>query len=61
MCDSDNNQGFIVDTSMTRRSMVLTLSSAAAMAALPSPAFAASVSEKDVLVPTPDPASQKTS
>jgi carboxymethylenebutenolidase len=54
MCDSDNNQGFIVDTSMTRRSMVLTLSSAAAMAALPSAAFAASVTEKDVLVPTPD-------
>ena len=54
MCDSDNNQGFIVDTSFTRRSVVLTLSSAAAAAALPTAAFAANGIEIDVMVPTPD-------
>jgi carboxymethylenebutenolidase len=54
MCDSDNNQGFIVDTSMTRRSVVLTLSSVAAAAALPDVALAADVTETDVMVPTPD-------
>jgi len=54
MCDSDNNQGFIADTSMTRRSVVLTLSSAAAVGALPTAAFAANVIESDVMVPTPD-------
>ena len=55
MCDSDNNESFIVDTSVTRRTMVLSLSSAAAMAALPTPAFAASkVIEKDVMITTPD-------
>lgn len=54
MCDSDNNQGYIVDTSFTRRSVVLTISSAAAIAGLPSAAIAADVVEKDVRVPTPD-------
>jgi len=54
MCDSDNNQGYIVDTSFTRRSVVLTLSSAAAIAGLPTAAFAADVVEKNVMVPTPD-------
>jgi carboxymethylenebutenolidase len=54
MCDSDNNQGCIVDTSFTRRSVVLTMSSAAAIAGLPTAAFAADVVEKDVMVPTPD-------
>jgi carboxymethylenebutenolidase len=54
MCDSDNNQGYIVDTSFTRRSVVLTMSSAAAVAGLPSAAFAANVVEQDVMVPTPD-------
>lgn len=54
MCDSDNNQGFIVDTSFTRRSVVLTLSSVAAAAGLPTAAFAANVTETDVIVPTPD-------
>ena len=54
MCDSDTNQGFIVDTSFTRRSVVLTLSSAAAAASLPTAAFAANVVETDVVVPTPD-------
>jgi carboxymethylenebutenolidase len=53
MCDSDNNQG-IVDTSFTRRSLVLTISSLAAAAGLPTAAFAANVTEKDVMVPTPD-------
>jgi carboxymethylenebutenolidase len=55
MCDSDNNQGFIIDTSMTRRSIVLILSSVAAAGALPTAAFAAAnVTESDVMVPTPD-------
>jgi len=54
MCDSDNGQPFIVDTSFTRRSVVLTLSSMAAAAALPACAAAAKVVEKDVMVPTPD-------
>ncbi|HWI77123.1 MAG TPA: dienelactone hydrolase family protein [Sphingomicrobium sp.] len=54
MCESDNHQGFIVDTSMTRRSVVLTLSSVAAAAALPGMALAADVTETDVMVPTPD-------
>ena len=55
MCDSDNHQGFIADTSVTRRSVVLTMSSAAALAALPGEALAASkVVETDVMVPTAD-------
>jgi carboxymethylenebutenolidase len=55
MCDSDNHQGYIPDTSMTRRAAVLALSAAAAAAGLPAPAFAADkVVETDVMVPTPD-------
>src|SRR5436190_11479606 len=54
MCDSDNHQGFIVDTSFTRRSVVLTMTSAAAIASLPACAAAAKVVETDVMVPTPD-------
>jgi len=54
MCDSDNHQGFIADTSVTRRSVVLTISSIAAVAGLPTAAFAADVTETDVMVPTPD-------
>jgi carboxymethylenebutenolidase len=54
MCDSENNRPFIVDTSMTRRSAVLAMSSAAAMAGLPTAAFAANVTETNVMVPTPD-------
>ena len=54
MCDSDNHQGFIVDTSFTRRSVVLTMSSAAAVAGLPACACTAAVTETDVMVPTPD-------
>jgi carboxymethylenebutenolidase len=54
MCDSDSHQGYIADTSFTRRSVVLTMSSAAAVAGLPTAAFAADVTEADVMVPTPD-------
>jgi carboxymethylenebutenolidase len=54
MCDSDNNQGFVVDTSFTRRSAVLTISAAAVVAGWPTPALAANVVETDVMVPTPD-------
>ena len=54
MCDSDNHQGFIADTSFTRRSVVLTISSAAAAAGLPTTALAADVVETDVMVPTRD-------
>ena len=54
MCDSDNHQGFIVDTSFTRRSVVLGMSAAAAVTSLPMAALAANVIETDVMVPTPD-------
>src|SRR3954467_9204477 len=54
MCDSDNHQGFIVDTSFTRRSVVLGMSAAAAITGLPTAALAAEVTETDVMVPTPD-------
>jgi carboxymethylenebutenolidase len=54
MCDSDNHQGYIVDTSFTRRSLMLTMSSLAAVASLPARAAAANVVETDVMVPTPD-------
>lgn len=54
MCDSDNNQGYVVDTPVTRRTVVLTMSSAAALAGLPTTAWAAEVTEADVMVPTPD-------
>jgi carboxymethylenebutenolidase len=54
MCDSDNHQGYIVDTSLTRRSVVLTITAAAAAAGLSTTALAAQVTETDVMVPTPD-------
>ena len=55
MCDSDNHQGFIVDTEISRRKAILRMSSAAALAAFPSAAFATEgVTESDVMVPTPD-------
>ena len=56
MCDSDNSQSFIVDASVTRRSVMLAIGSVAAAASLPSAAFAAdaSVTETDVSVRTPD-------
>lgn len=55
MCDSDHHQGFIVDTSVTRRSVVLSMSSLVAAAGLPAAAFAAAkVIETDVTVETGD-------
>jgi carboxymethylenebutenolidase len=54
MCDSDHGKPFIVDTSFTRRGVVLTLSSIVAVGGLPGCAFAGDVVEKDVTVPTPD-------
>src|SRR3954470_10185511 len=54
MCDSDSHQGFIADTSVTRRSVVLTMTAAAAAAGFPIEAVAANVTETDVMVPTPD-------
>ena len=55
MCDSENNESFIVDASFTRRSVVLGMSSAAAAAALPSAASATTrVIETDVNVTTAD-------
>ncbi|MEO7378997.1 MAG: dienelactone hydrolase family protein [Sphingomicrobium sp.] len=54
MCDSDDRSSFIVDTSLTRRSVLVSLSSAAAVGALPTAAFAATVVETDVTVTTPD-------
>ena len=55
MCDSDNHQEFIVDTSVTRRSVVLTISSAVAVAGLPTAACAATkVIETDVMIKTAD-------
>ena len=53
MCDSDNAD-FIVDTSVTRRSVIVGLSSVAAAASLPAAARAARVVETDVMVTTPD-------
>ena len=54
MCDSENHQGYIVDTSFTRRSVMVGMTSVAAVAGLPTAAFAADVVETDVMVPTPD-------
>ena len=54
MCDRHDRSPFIVDTSLTRRSALLGMSSVAAIAALPDAAFAASVIERDVLVRTAD-------
>ncbi|MEO7635107.1 MAG: dienelactone hydrolase family protein [Sphingomicrobium sp.] len=51
MCDHDD-KGFIVDTSVTRRSVVIGLTSAAAAMGLPGTALAASVVETDVTVKT---------
>ncbi len=54
MCDSDNHQGFIVDTAFTRRSAMIGMSAAVTIAGVPGVALAASVKETDVMVPTPD-------
>ena len=51
MCDSDKGD-FFVDTSITRRSMVVGLSSVAAATALPASALAATLVETDVRVKT---------
>ena len=53
MCDSDD-KGFIVETSVTRRSVVVGLSSVAATVGLPTAALAANVVETDVTVKTAD-------
>ena len=53
MCDSDD-KGFIVETSVTRRSVVVGLSSVAAAVGLPTAALAANVVETDVMVKTAD-------
>jgi len=59
MCGDGNHQGFIADTSLTRRSVLMTLSAVAASGAIPVPAFAEDagarpVTEKDVSVNTAD-------
>jgi carboxymethylenebutenolidase len=59
MCGDGNHQGFIADTSLTRRTVLLTLSAIAASSGMAVPAFAEDsgakpVTEKDVLVKTAD-------
>ena len=58
MCGDGNHQGFIADTSVTRRTMLLALSAVAA-SGVPMPAFAddpgaRKVTERDVSVKTAD-------
>ncbi len=53
MCEN-GSKPFIVDTSITRRNMVIGLSSVAAATGLPGSALAASVKETDVRVQTAD-------
>ena len=59
MCGNGNHQGRIADTSVTRRTMMLTMSAAAAASGITLPAFAEDpgarpVTEKDVSVKTAD-------
>jgi len=54
MCDSDDHSPFIVDTLLTRRSVIVSMSAVAAVTALPGEAFAATVIETDVSVKTAD-------
>jgi carboxymethylenebutenolidase len=59
MCGNGNHQGRIADTSVTRRTMMLTMSAAAAASGIAMPVFAEDagarpVIEKDVLVKTAD-------
>jgi carboxymethylenebutenolidase len=59
MCGNGNHQGFIADTSVTRRAMLLTIGAMAAASGVPMPAFAEDrgaepVTEKDVTVKTAD-------
>ena len=57
MCGDGNHQGFIADTSVTRRTVLLTMTAAAAASGIAVPAFAEDagakpVTEKDVSVKT---------
>ena len=54
MCDQHDDEPFIVDTSLTRRSALLALSAVAATTALPDAAFAAQLVETDVAIKTAD-------
>ena len=59
MCEDGNHQGRIADTSVTRRTMILTMTAAAAAGGVGTPAFADDpgarpVTEKDVAVKTAD-------
>lgn len=59
MCGDGNHQGFIADTSLTRRTLLLTIGAVAASGGAAMPAFAADpgarpVNEKDVSVRTAD-------
>ena len=59
MCGSDTHQGHIVDTSITRRSLLATLATVAAAGGIGGKAIAAdpgakTVTERDVAVKTPD-------
>ena len=59
MCGDGNHQGFISDTSLTRRTVLLTMGAVAATSGLPARAFAEDtgarpVTEKDVSVKTAD-------
>jgi carboxymethylenebutenolidase len=59
MCGDGNHQGFIADTSVTRRTVLLTMTAAAAASGIAVPAFAEDtgarpVTERDVSVKTAD-------
>ncbi|MFL6736125.1 MAG: dienelactone hydrolase family protein [Sphingomonas sp.] len=59
MCGDGNNQGFVADTSVTRRTVLLSLGAATAAGGVAIPAFAEdagarTVTEKDVVVKTAD-------
>jgi carboxymethylenebutenolidase len=59
MCGEGNHQGFIADTSVTRRSVLLSISAVAAAGGVALPAFAEDpgarpVTEKDVVIRTAD-------
>jgi len=59
MCGDGNHQGFVADTSLTRRTLLLTITAAAAASGIAGPAFAEDpgarkVTERDVSVKTAD-------
>ena len=59
MCGDGNHQGFVADTSVTRRTLLLTMTAAAAATGIAVPAFAEDpgareVAERDVSVKTAD-------